>query len=438
MLVPSPQLPRKLTLPSGTVVLLRLGEAPDRAPLAPLDGAPLFEETLRVLREGRVRVTKDGVPLDARTMVLRDFHVLRAVLTWAGILHEEEVEIRCRNCDGPIRLRPCAALEIGPWVFGELNDPELDFTLPFGRAIEVPALPLGRVRTATSITFEERTVEQAAPLFADAAAGTKEDLRIDVPFVRAIGVVAIGGERDPGRIADALAACDDAAFGAVAEAFLATHYPPRLAGVAFCKACGARNDVDAPYERELAPGDVARGTPRGHAVPGFPDFATFADRAREIARPRLLRSAPEDGIELVIEEGTPAVDDGGEPLLGSYTPSHPGDATTPSRAPVLSLYFRTFRALWDEEGPYEWDDELTETIEHELEHHASFLRGDDPTDDEERALIRDEAVRIVGRREAGRRELAGFGASLRDFAVRTWPLWVIAVVAIALALATDR
>ena len=434
-MVKAPKLPKQLTLPSGAVVQLRRGEEHDDTPRAPNQGAPLFEETLSVLADGRVLVTRSGTRVDARTMSLRDFHVLRAVLARSGVIAEEEIELHCRNCDEPMRVRPCAALEIGPWAFGELGDPELDRTLPLGEPVDVPPLPLGRVRLARSVTFEERTVEQAMPLFAAAA---RKDLAIDESFVHAIGISALDGERDPKRIADALATCDDAAFAAVSNAFLATHYVPRLACIAFCAACGARNDVDAPYERELVPGNDERDArSSAEASAAFPDFESFVGRAREIARP-LMKSAPADQVELVIEDGTPAVDDGGEPLLGSYVPPHPGDATTPSRAPLVSVYYRTFRAVWDEEGPYDWADELTETIEHELEHHVYFLRGEDPMDDEERAVIRDEAVRVVGRREAGRRELAGFGASLGEFLVRTWPLWVIAILALAFTLATQR
>ena len=51
---------------------------------------------------------------------------------------------------------------------GELDDPELDATLPFGAPIDVPPLPLGRVRVARTVTFQDRTVEQALPLFARA------------------------------------------------------------------------------------------------------------------------------------------------------------------------------------------------------------------------------------------------------------------------------
>lgn len=434
-----PKLPAKLTLPSGTVVDLRSGTAQHQQPLAPRPDAPLFDEVFAALAEGRVLVTTDGVPVAASSLALRDFHVLRAVLARSGVIAEEEVLLTCRNCDAPLSTRPCAALEIGPWVDGELDDPELDRTLPFGEPINVPPVSLGRVRRATSVTFEDRTAGETRPLF---AAAVKKDFAIDAAFVRALGIVALGAERNGSRIADALAKCDDDAYAAVTDAFLATHYVPRLAAIAFCAACGARNDVDAPYERELVPyGSEAR---LNHVPPAFPDYSAFVARASELAGPLVKdvagprRNVPGEEVEILIEDGTPAVDDGGEPLLGSYVPPYAGDAAMPSRGPVITVYYRTFRAVWDEEGPYDWEDELTETIEHELEHHGYFLRGDDPMDDDERAAISDEALRIVGRREAGRRELAGFGASLAEFVMRTWPLWLIAILALALTLVAQR
>ncbi|CAN5925635.1 hypothetical protein BH11MYX4_BH11MYX4_64700 [soil metagenome] len=417
-------LPDQLTLPSGAVVQLRRG-APQVGPGAG-DG-PLLLEALSALAAGRVLLTRDRAPVDARTLVLRDFHVLCAVLARSGVIVEAEVEISCRNCGAPILVRPCARLEIGPWADGELGDPDLDDTLPFGEPVEVPPLPLGRVRVARSVTLEERTVAQAMPLLEKAA---EQDFDVDVALVQALGIVALGDERDPERIAGGLARCDEAAFAAVAGAFLDTHYVPRLACVVFCGACRARNDVDAPYERELVRDDRrarAEGTP-------FPDLARSADRARAIAAP-LMAVPPSDQVELVIDDGTPPVDDAGETLLGSYLPV--GDAARPTPTPLVSVYYRTFRAVWEEEGPYDWEEELAETIEHELEHHGHFLRGYDPMDDEEREEIRDEAVRIVGRREAGRRELVGFGRSLPDFLARTWPLWVIALIAALLAFFTQ-
>jgi hypothetical protein len=425
------KLPSRLTLPSGRLVQLRPGKSGERAPLERAPDAPLFSEVEAAVAEGRVAITSGGAPLDVSTLVLRDFHVVRAVLARSAIVAEEEVALECRNCAEKLRLLPCASLEIGPWVDDELGDPELDATLPIGEPVDVPPVPMGRVRTAKAVTFEERTAAEARALFAAAA---KPPLDVTTEVVRALGIAALGHEKDAARIAEALSTCDDEAFLGVADAFLATHYPLRLGSAVFCETCGARNDVDTPFEREL----VGRGGEReGVRESGFPGFDGFAARARAIAR-GMLRAVPGEPVELAIEGGTPAVDDGGEPLLGSYEPGHPGDAGTPSRQPVVTVYYRTFEAMWNEEGAYDWDGELAETIEHELEHHIAFLRGDDPTDDEERAVIRDEAVRIVGRREAGRRAIEDFGASWSDFLKRTWPLWLLALVLLAVMLATQH
>jgi len=427
------KLPAKLTLPSGAVLQLRATDAPKPVGRAP--GAPLFSEAIAALTSPgeRVTLTKDGKSVPVGSLPLRDFHVLRAVLARSGVIAEEEASITCRNCGASMKMRPCAALEVGPWADGELDDPELDVTLPLGEPVTVPEIPLGRVRTARTVTFEERTVDDARPLFVAAAA---ERLAVTPELVSAMGIVALGGEKDPTKIASALAECDDEAFLAVGDAFLATHYVLRLGCVVFCDECGARNDVDAPYERESGGGEGGAGERIAANDAEFPSFDAFAARARELAQP-MLDAVPGEPVQLVIEGGTPAVDDGGEPLLGSYVPPHPGDSGSPSQSPLVTVYYRTFLAMWNEDGAYDWEDELTETIEHELDHHISFLRGDDPTDDEERAVIREEAVRIVGRSEVTRRTLVGFGASWTDFLRRTWPLWVLAILALLFTLATQ-
>jgi hypothetical protein len=415
------KLPSRITLPSGARVELRLKKERPR-------GAS-FADALAALEED-IASTKDGAELDVSALALADFHVLRAVLAKCGILREEPVAITCRNCGEPMDVQPCEGLEIGPWVDGELGDEELDATLPLGEPHAIEPIRIGRVRQVRSITLGPVTVAKAKPLFAALA---KEHFAITPAVVRAMGVVALGREQDPARIADALASCDDDAFAVFGDVWLAAHYPPRLVCAAFCKACGARNDVDAPYDRELEPG--VRGEPE--VARDFPAFEPFAERAQAIAKP-LVDDVPGERVDVVVDEGTPAVDDGGEPLLGSYVPPHPGGGGAPARAPLVTIYYRTFKAMWDEDGPYDWDAELVETIEHELEHHVYFLRGEDPMDDEERAAIREEAVRLVGRKEATRRAAQDFGSSVRDFLARTWPLWLLVALALAIAYATQR
>jgi hypothetical protein len=150
----------------------------------------------------------------------------------------------------------------------------------------------------------------------------------------------------------------------------------------------------------------------------------------------------EDRPELIVEADTPAVDDGGEPLLGSYVPPPPKDAPVPTRPPMITIYYQTFEAIaldaHDHGEAFDWEEELRETITHELEHHIYFLRGDDPMDEEEHAEIDREAVRVIGRGEATRRTLAIFGLSIPDFFVRAWPLIAIAAAVLAITLWEGR
>ncbi len=59
--------------------------------------------------------------------------------------------------------------------------------------------------------------------------------------------------------------------------------------------------------------------------------------------------------------------------------------------------------MWHEDGPFDWDAELAETIEHELEHHMAYLVGDDPMDEEERDGDRERGARAsLGKKARGR------------------------------------
>lgn len=431
---------RTLTLPSGRRVTLRPGSA-TAADKSDEREAPegLFGAARAALAGGTVTVVDadDGATLHPDDLALGDFHVLRGVLTKDGALEEPAVEITCRNCDAPLEVRPCASLEIAPWEDGELGDPELDATLPFGEPIEIPTIPLGRVRSASTVTFAPLTVRQAAPLFVAFEKGVPA---ITPAIVAAMGITALGNEEDPKKIAEALSACDDDAFDAVTDAFLASHYVLRLGGAVACRECGARNDVDAPYDREIAAVGPRPTAPPGDDVPAgdFPDLAAFVERANDIAEP-LLRATPEGGdIELVVDDGVPAVDDGGEPLLGSYVPPSRDGFGAHVAPPTVTLYFRTFRGVWDDEGPYDWEEELRETIEHELEHHVYFLQGRDPMDEAEHAEIDEEARRLVGTKESNRRAIKGFGESVKSFVVKAWPIFVILLLALAITLASQQ
>jgi hypothetical protein len=460
-------LPRTLTLPSGRrATLRRAGDLPDRGP-GPDDGgpgSPRFASVLALLRGSSPAVlledTKTRARIEVEDLALADFHVVRAILTKAKLAPEEEVEVECHNCDALLVAAPCAGLEVGPWEDGELGDPELDRTEPLGAPIPTAPVTVGRVRVVRTMTLAPRTVREALPLFAALA---RDPFVVDEEFVSGMGILALGAITAPTRIARILSDCDDASFAVVTDTFLAAHYPLRLGCDVFCASCGARNTIDAPalreFERGLPGADEARegadtadgagedaaeerapqarSREAARAGARVPPLETFVELAHAIAEP-LIAELPGEPVELIVEDGTPAVDDGGVPLLGSYVPPPAKDAPVPSRPPTVTIYYRTFVAIERDEGPFDWEDELEETIEHELEHHLYFLRGDDPMDEEEHAEIDREALRVVGRAEATRRTLAVFGLSIPDFFVRAWPLVLLAAVVLAITLAEGR
>jgi hypothetical protein len=403
--------PGAVQLPSARVVALDARGSP--TPRERRKGAPLFSEVIDLVESGDLAILADGKPIAPGDLELRDFHALRAIATKLGWLAEEEIEFPCRNCGAPMKHRPCAAMEMGPFVDRELGDPELDRTRAPGEPLAIDGLG--------EVVLQQRTAAQALPLF---RALRRRRLVISAGFVRGMGIVRVGDETEPARIAKRLERCSDAAFGALGDLFLETHYPPRLFSIAVCPKCGARNDIDAPFERELEPSLVTRDATVA-SESSFPSFDDFDERAHAIFRE--LSGGDDGDVQLVVEGGVPACDDGGEPLLGSYVPPYAGDMTTPSRSPEVTVFYRTFRAIWDEEGAYDWDAELRETIEHELLHHEGHLSGHDAMDDEERRAIDEEAVRVVGKKAVVRGSAAALAWDFREFLRRTWPIWLLLI-----------
>jgi hypothetical protein len=415
-------------LPSGRVVEL----SARRGGAARVRGAkaPLFSEVAALVRSGELELSDGEAPIEPASLLLPDFHAVRAIATKMGLLAEETIEIECRNCEATIRIAPCAAMELGPFVDRELRDPELDRTLELGVAHAIPEVHIAG-RTARSVTFEARTAGEAEPLF---RALRRRRFVVSPRVVRAMGVVAMGDERDAGPIARALAACSDEAWDAVTDLYLEASYPPRLFAIAPCPACGARNDVDAPFEREFVAGlsAIPRGSNEDSSAVPFVSREDFARAADELARE--LQGPGAADVAFLVEDGVPACDEGGEPLLGSYVPAFEGDARSPSHPPEITVYYRTFRAMWTEDGRYDWHAELRETLEHELEHHHAHGRGHDPMDEAERREIDDEAARIVGERAALRGGVSALPVDFAGFVRKTWPIWVAILVATSIAI----
>jgi hypothetical protein len=429
--------PHRVHLPSGRSVALEVrSDGERRGARARARGAPLFSELLDLLASD-VTLVERGATVDPTTLPLRDFHVLRAIATRLGWLAEEPVEIACRNCGAAFAASPCSSLELGPFVHGELHDDELDATLDLSVPHPIPPIRLLSGGDASEATLRDITVGEASPLH---RALRRRRLAIGDRFVRAMGLVSLGPEHDPRRIADALARCSDDAWSAIGDLFLQAHYLPRLCAVTLCPKCGARNDVDAPYLREFEPSMEPREGPESSESNDatFPDFDRFDEHSRTVFA-RLAGDDHESSVpvRLVVDAAVPVCDDGGEPLLGAYVPPG-GDPSAPVGAAEITVYYRTFRAMWTEEGPYDWRAELEETIEHELEHHAGWRIGHDPMDEAEHEEIARERVRLVGRTQAVRGELAALGADVGDFLARTWPIWLIVAIGALAIIAFGR
>jgi hypothetical protein len=134
-------------------------------------------------------------------------------------------------------------------------------------------------------------------------------------------------------------------------------------------------------------------------------------------------------VTLLVEGSVPACDEGGHPLLGGYLPPG-GDPEAPVGLAEVTVYHRTFVSMWTEDGPYDWEAELEETIEHELEHHTGWLVGHDPMDDEERDEIADEHARVVGHKTVARAAVRALGSDVGEFFARTWLIWLMVAAAI--------
>lgn len=433
----TPALPRTLHLPSGRKVALETKRDATAKTTGIGEPTMLFDEVLALFDEGIVTIDAD-----VRKLAVPDFHVLRAILARSDLVEELPAPFTCSNCHAKIVAAPCKHLEVGPYLDGELDDPELDALPRDGEAQSIPEFSLGSNRY-TSVTFADRTVAETIPLWEALAAPHFEPT---AAVVHALGLVAIGGETDVLRgdeaLAEALAECDEDAFAILTDAYMITRYPLRLVGTLFCPECKARTLIDAPRDREFVPAFPAEGERSDPRLTRLPSFDAFAERAHAIAEP-LLAEAPGPPIELVIERGAAALDEGGDALLGSYDPPLLDPSTdTPtvdvsgrSDAARITIYYRTFVAIEEDDGAYEWEEELAETIEHELEHHVYFLRGDDPMEAAERETIESERAQVVGRRELGRRRAIDRVSSFREYFVRGWLFVLLAALAFAIVMA---
>jgi hypothetical protein len=387
-------------------------------------------------------------PLDLHALALADANVIEAVLAAMTVIEAERAKLDCRNCGAVMEVDAAAALPIAP-LLEPLGDPELDPSVDRAEWHELPApLEVARRGHIDHFRLARRTFADRLKLEDVLGGDPTGPLPLGAPLVRAMGLDALGrGEeiivRSPIAIARALLSLDDETFSdvwdTICRAYDQQHWPPRLLAPVACPKCGARHDLE-PVPRPL---DWAPPRATHLAERMFPPLDEFTTRAAGITREIFAELGLPDprGLEVIVDDEVPPCDDGGEPLLGSYTPNlnADGDVRVQSSPFVIALYYRTFRSMYEDE-PYDVDAEIRETIEHELEHHLGFVEGDDPLDDEERSAIEKERRRIVGGSNAT--DLAaGAGWLASDFGrfIRvTWPVWLVVLLGLLIVLASDR
>lgn len=420
--------PFDVTLPSGVRVTV-CAKSRDQKP--PSDLATLIDSS--------------GVEcsVDLFALPLADANVVEGILAFLGAIGAPPQKIECRNCREEVEVDARAHVQLAPLLMPQ-GDPELDPKVDEERTYPLPRpLRIGRSRTVTSFVLGRSTLRDVVRLRQLLGApGTP--LPLEASFVRALRL-SFDQVASPTAIARALVRLSDDDFdptyAAIAEAWDAQHYVPRLLAPVPCPKCGARHDLPVPANRP-----IELFLPRSEVGDGaFPSLEEFRRMALVLAREVMAAAGFSEGsgVEILVDDGVPPCDDGGEPLLGSYTPAPEGEAEAlrPTPAPFeIALYFRTFRAMYEDE-PYDVEAEIRETLEHELEHHQNHLAGDDPLDDEERAEIVRERTRLVGKRSTPAELVSSVGFLAGDFGrfLRvTWPLWLIALVVFLVMLGSER
>ncbi len=420
-MAPRPDSQIAVVLPSGARVRLtgRLAPHPPRSILEALD---------------RGLVDAD---VDLRSLPLVDAHTVEALLVAIRVIVAPPARLDCRNCGVAVEIDPAPSMATEP-LLRPLSDPELDRVLLGAQEHPLPRPIAIRGGVADTFRLAPRTLADRARLERIVGDDPTAPLPPGPSLVRAVGLVAMGAVKSPSAIARCLLALHDDEFevvwDAIAEAWDRQHYTLRTLAPAPCPECGARHDLEAAGLRPLTFG-VRRPTDG----PPFPSLASFRAIARTIVH-EILADEPKGvvtGLEVVVEEGVPPCDDGGEPLLGSYTPVGE-DPQKPAAAPFrIELYYRTFAAMYGDE-PYVVEDEIRETVEHELEHHHGFLSGHDPLDETERADLERERQRLRGVTSSAAEVAAGVGWLATDFGrfIRAmWPLLLLgAGVAIAMTM----
>ncbi len=395
----------KVRLPSGRAVVVSAKGTAIADDV--VDGRAMFAGRLRnAVARGAFEARDGDRTIDVEELVLRDFHALRHVAEDLGAIAGEAGSVQCPSCESEVEAwcGPDGLFDMDEW-YG-------------GKADEEPPIKT-KLRNGEKIELTEVSAKEARALHRALASSS---FRVTPSVARGLGVIAIGKERDPRRIARKLTTMSDADFDVVMTAFHDRAYSPRGYRPMSCAKCGNVCQVDAPFAREASLiEEVFAGS-----LEGMPTEKEFAERAFAIAD-EVYAAKGVDNIELVVEAGVPPVDIGGTPLLGSYEPLVPVGAALDAGDVGfrISVFYRSFVRDY-EQAPYDVEAELRETIEHEVDHHLAYLSGHDAVDEEERAEAERDVREVFGERRVKLAQQRAATRGVREVAI----VFAVAVLAL--------
>ncbi len=352
----------------------------------------LWDDTRALLQSGGLsvedaatRARLDDAAIDG--LSLSDFHVLRDFAIRSGLVESEPEDFPCDNCDAPLTFDGASLSvdDLDDRYRGETESQELSVGLP--QPIETSRGVISRVQ------MKAVTLREAMPLLRELA--RDRPFRITPALVRAMGIVRLEGKAkldEPRAVARALDDASDESWSAVEAGFLTLAYPARAVSTLHCPSCDTVHELEVPWPRELEPSQYQ---PRREASAAFPTAEAFEDHVERVAGPVFERMGVTN-MTLRVEPGVPDVDGGGVPMLGSYGPETADDGRTEF---VVTLYFRTFERSFREDPRFDWQHEVEETLEHEVQHHLYYLDGHDPMDEAERKETEGDAIRRAGGRD---------------------------------------
>ncbi|MBW2464036.1 MAG: metallopeptidase family protein [Deltaproteobacteria bacterium] len=419
-----------LTLPSGMRLrVVGLGE-----------GAPMEQDRFRgqrfchgrlyrALDEGRLSVegTDGGAAFcadDLDDLHLPDFHALRDAAQRVGAIAKDGGPWLCRNCDGEL-------------LGGDDDQPTVDLAhwyvedLPRADGDPFPLTEGGPV-----VALAPTTAGIARPFF---RAAIRRTFHLSGPVVQAMGITALGELTAPGEIAAAVEELPDEAWEELLAAYEDLAYSPKSYFPVLCRNCETLHDMPAPPDREVGSAGIVGGA--GEAESPFLDEEQFASLVLELGA-EVYRAMGVQNIELEVVTGVADVDATGEPLLGSYQPRVSQDPSTIAASSpdlgelsfLIRVYYRTFARMY-EDGPYDVEAEVRETLEHEVQHHLHYLQGYDPMDDAERDEALTELERTYGQRAFRAAKVADAVASAQGLAwMLAGALFVLGIMVLFLRL----